>query len=162
MCWSELRDCADVAGNLATVATALIAGGALWFAWRQISENRKISRESGALGAYRDYLRLCFDFPQYSSAKMALREIGAEDFSGIECDLTKRSEKYLWFLSILLNTAEQILLDVEAEGEWRIVLKWQLHYHHPALQEIWPGSQFGYSGAMRKLVDEVLAEGPDV
>lgn len=154
---ADWNTCADLASAVATTATAFIAGFALWFARRQIHSSEKISREASALEAYREYLRLCFDFPEYSSSELALETIGRKSFIQITAKVTRESEKYLWFVGILLNSAEQILHHATGQEAWRSVLKSQLSYHTPVLKVIWPDFRFGYSRRMQRLVDEVLA-----
>ncbi|HEY0437482.1 MAG TPA: hypothetical protein VGC92_12645, partial [Phenylobacterium sp.] len=60
------------------------------------------SRRAAALDRWNGYLRLCFDNPEYSSVALASARLPRKSVAGLADQMTPESEKYLWFLSILL------------------------------------------------------------
>jgi len=156
--WHGLVEPASVVGGFATGVAAGIALIALVPGILQILSGLRANREAGALQAHRDYLRLCFDNPTFSSS-----EIFKKTYPGIELDkiaksLTAESEKYLWFISVLLNTCEQITTFVSSKDEWRAVAVAQLSYHAEVLQIIWPDWQSHYTDPMNSLVRDAFAK----
>ena len=97
-----MQGCAAVSG----VGIALVAA---WYARSQITAGLQASRESSAMDAYRSYLALCIERPELSSSLLYLKKTGCGSFKGITKELSEDSERYLWFVSNLLNTGEQIV-----------------------------------------------------
>lgn len=156
--WKDAVDPAQVVGGWATFVAALIAFAALLAAAIQVRLAQKISRESGALQAYREYLRLCFDHPDFSSFNMfRAKHPDSERFLGTNV-LDEQSERYQWFLSILLNTVEEIVLNVSSKNEWRTALVTQLSYHGGALEVIWPALKGHYDQRLNNLVADGIAK----
>lgn len=154
--WDDAVNPAQVIGGWATLAAAVIAFAALLAAAIQVRLGQKMSREAGALQAYREYLRLCFDHPDFSSFNMfCVRHANSVQFLGTD-DLDEQSERYQWFLSILLNTVEEIVLNVSSKNEWRTALLTQLSYHRGALERIWPGLQGHYDQRLAGLVEQSI------
>lgn len=113
------------AGIIATVATAVFAVVALFFAWRQIVVSRRESRLGTARGIYREYLSMAFGHPEMSSASYPVEAPG---FHRLKNDPVK-FEAYEFYVSHLLFAAETILELSKNEEKWRGVLKDQLRYH---------------------------------
>ena len=149
----DLSDWATVLSSGAAVLTLGVAVVALAYARRQIDANSETARETTALTAYREYLRLCFDFPEYSSSHLAAEALKVQNWNGITEKLTPKSERYLWMITILLNTCEQVLAAEPEDPEWRSALRDQLSYHEAALQHVWPLWRAHYGGPLRELIE---------
>ncbi|ANL38310.1 hypothetical protein [Rhizobium phaseoli] len=141
--------------------SALAAVGALCYAVIQVSATKRLARESDALQAHREYLSLCLEHPGLSSSLLFAKNQKIRSFDEIDTMLSPETEAYLWFLSIVLNTCEQILENVAAKGPWRRILHNQLRIHWPALEKMWPKWENAYGGRLRRLMAEVLALGPE-
>ena len=87
--WISAKDWAEIAPGL-TPVVALIA---VLIAWRQLALNRSNQRETTAKTTFRDFLKLCVQYPDLASGKPAL---------GKEAD-------YEWFVGYFLWAAEEIL-----------------------------------------------------
>ena len=156
MSWNDAADVAAVASAIVAAVGMIIAAGALLYAHKQIRANSAVARETTALTAYREYLRLCFDRPDYSSATLAARMIGAHQWDGVLDRLSPESERYLWMLTILLNTCEQVLAAEPTDEQWRSALGAQLSYHEGPLEQVWPSWRLHYGEALRDLVESAL------
>ena len=149
---------ATIVGGFATGVAAGVGIAALFPATRQFQENARIARETVALNAYNDYLRIAFENPEFCCAHLAAKKIGIGSWTGIQGKVTPESEKYLWYLSILLNAAEQIVSNVPLSDTWINTIRDQFRYHYSPLKEIWPIWQSHYEGDIKRLVDEVMTE----
>jgi hypothetical protein len=147
----------DMLPNTAERIQTWLTAAALAFAYTQIRANRRLSRESSALTAYREYLKLCLEHPNLSSWTLFAREHEGIKPAAIKDVLNSESERYLWFLSILLETCEGMLNDVPDSDHWRLALANQLKYHRKALEVLWREWRETYSKPMQTFVDEVLA-----
>ena len=156
------ENASDIAG-VVSAAMAVIAGGvaafALLYARRQIRSGTEIARETTALTAYREYLRLCVEHPEFSCSSLALAKLKRTNWQGVLKNITPDSERYMWVLSTLLNTCELVLTAEPDQRQWRSVLLAQLSYHIGTLEEVWPAWQSHYGREMRALVEEALRIG---
>ena len=157
--WHDWVEPASVVGGFATGLAAAGALVALVPGIIQILSGIRANREAGALQAHRDYLRLCFDNPEYSSTALFKQAHPEVYLATIEQALTPVTEKYLWFVSVLLNTCEQLILFVSSKAEWRAVAVSQLSYHADVLRVVWPSWRTHYSAEMDVLVREATDEG---
>lgn len=153
MTWEDL-------GNLATLFSAAVAASALGVAAFQLWMGAKVTREANALAAHRDYLRLCFDHPQYSSTEQFLKHLNLVELPDLLEERELSHVKYLWFLSELLNTAEQIVNYVASKEEWRQLVMDQIRYHHAAIELCWTEWECHYGEALRSIVGDALKSGP--
>lgn len=163
--WDWLTSPATVVGGFATAIGVCAAFFALVFAKGQVDaarlssvEARQTAREAGALQAYRDYLRLCFEYPQFTSTEIFLQEHPDIPLATITTTLTVDGERYQWFISILLAAAEQIILYVPEDDRWVDTIVAQLRYHAPAIRLIWPELSSHFGEAMHRLIAEALGE----
>jgi hypothetical protein len=162
MFWNAWVNPATVIGGLATGFGAAFALGALLAAYFQIRANAKSQREAVALQAHRDYLRLCFDNPEFSSTHAFRVRFGDAPFRGSDGSYrSMEGERYQWFLSILLNTCEQVLLHLEKSEDWRETMRRQLTYHAHALEECWPRWKAMYGEELDILVQQAINSPPD-
>jgi hypothetical protein len=136
----------------ATVFAVLVAILGARIALHQISA----SREAAALSAWNDYLRLCFENPNYACVDQA-RKVVPKGLSQLEDNPSVEAEKYQWFLSIVLNSCEQVLLGMPNVHEWRGTLVDQVWYHAEAIAQLWGKWKEGYSEKMQSIVDEGLS-----
>lgn len=108
----------DFWNKRADIIVAIIASIALVFTIIQIMINRKEARRATAFAAYNEYLKLSFDFPDFSY--------------GIQNKINANSSinlKYPWFVSRMLFCFEQILSVEKNNKEWLIALESQLSKH---------------------------------
>src|ERR1041385_5194937 len=86
----------DKIGGLATVFLAIFAAIAALVAWKQIGDSRATQREATAMKAYREYLLLAFEHPDYANpAKKIIADY-----------------RYRWFVAALLSACDDILVSV--------------------------------------------------
>ena len=156
--WQEWSPVAGVIGGFATGIAAAFGGGALWYARTQIKSSRQVALEQEAQTVYSDYLRLCIEYPEFSSATLAKKTLKIENFKGIEDVLTADSERYLWILSYMLSACEKIRLTCPGDHDWEAAIRSQISYHRSALSETWAKSKKHYSPELRLLVDDVLSK----
>jgi hypothetical protein len=110
MTW--LWENAEKIGNLAQLFIALLASFALIFTYLQIAAARRGQHEATAKEIYRGYLELAFEHPGLAIPK-------SNDHA---------SERYRWFVAILLNACDEILFGT-TDPVWRTVVKTELKYH---------------------------------
>ena len=158
-----LNDWSDV-GDAATAATFVVAFASAVFAVGQVRGQARVAREIRATEAWDNYLRLCVDQPELSSVSAFQNEYRRSPNLDYRQN-SKEDEKYLWFLSVLLNASEQVLLSAPNWRRWRDAIADQLSYHAAVLDVVWSGSaesgqgwMHHYSERMRSIVRDVLAE----
>ena len=138
-------------GGVAAVVGLGIGLLAAAFAWGQIASARRVQRESLALARYNDYLRLAFEHPRFASGEAGSTENAAE------------FEKYEWFVSLMLNACEGILLYVGHNKEWMNSIKAQIDWHklycktNPWFRKNYKAHYFN---ELCEIIDEVVSK-PD-
>jgi hypothetical protein len=153
MDWSETSSILSAAATALAVVVAIVGAR---IALQQIHA----SREAAALSAWNNYLRLCFENPAYACADQA-RKVVPQGLGKLENNSSVEAEKYQWFLSIVLNSCEQVLLAMPNAEDWRSTLVDQVWYHAEAIQQLWDGWAQGYSPEMRGIVLEGLTKDRD-
>jgi hypothetical protein len=116
---------AQVVSAIIAAVSALVALTAAVFVYRQIAVTRSVQREAVARQIYHDYLKLSFTEPMYASGKWRLADPAVPE--------AVRFEKYEWFVSVMLNAGESILLHVAGEDEWLDTIESQIAYHREYL-----------------------------
>lgn len=154
--WQEWSPIAGVIGGFATGIAAAFAGGALWYARTQIKSNRQVALEQEAQSVYSEYLRLCIEYPEFSSATLAKKKLKIDSFADISNLLTEDSERYLWFVSYMLSACEKIRLTCPDDCDWEATIRSQISYHGSTLLEIWKDMEKHYSPELRSLVEDEL------
>jgi hypothetical protein len=149
---------AETIGNIATAFAACFAILGLLFAWVQISSNARLAREMDARRTYDEYLKLCVDMPEYSCSGLAREQIGIGSFVGILDVVSVKSEKYLWFVSIMLNACEKILFNAPNSKAWRATIEDQIDYHLPLFDCAWDRMRHHYDPPLCKIVDSKLSD----
>ena len=162
--WTALAAWAAVA---VAILALVVARQQLVAARVTIAENAKLSRESArhdaslaremaSLQTWNDYLKLCVERPEFSSSDLFKRSFGAAKLKGLASQLEPDTERYLWFISLMLNGCEQVLLGMPASQDWWDTLADQVKYHGEAIEQIWPRWERHYAAKMRSLVQEGL------
>src|SRR5215469_6261088 len=118
---SEAANQAQVVTAAISCVAALIAVGAVLAAFLQVRAARSVQREGVARQAYSGYLKLCFAEPAFASGNWQ------KSFPAIPENL--QFEKYEWFVSVMLNACEAILLHVADKDEWIETIRSQIGYH---------------------------------
>lgn len=177
----NIVDLAQVIGGFA----AGIAAGVAIPTVGQFWANARLARETVAVTTYSDYLHVAFENPEYSSGRLAAPTIGLvpkdkllwwqectpeerrKIWENIEDHCTDQTEKYLWYLSIVLSSCEKIIQHVPKSNAWTETVKAQLRYHWYALEDVWEDNWRkhyddgdGTPCRFVEIVDEVLNEGP--
>ncbi|MGO8235348.1 hypothetical protein ACC806_03950 [Rhizobium ruizarguesonis] len=139
--WNVVSAIGSAVSAVGSIVSMGIAAYALLYARRQVElarsaseDARRTSKESEALQAYSAYLDRCVQYPQFSSWEMFEKHCGAGDIENVWKTLSKESERYLWFLSILITVCDQIIVDVPKSKLWEPILLTQLGYHKEFLR----------------------------
>lgn len=101
--------------HISTIATALVAVLALVIAIWQIKAAENIQREASAREAFKEYLKLAIDKPDFANAQPGANK-GAK--SGYE-----------WFVTYFLYSAEQIYTTYPDDPQWHKGLAAEVCYH---------------------------------
>lgn len=101
--------------HISTIATALVAVLALVIAIWQIRAAENIQREASAREAFKEYLKLAIDKPDFANAQPSENK-GAK--SGYE-----------WFVTYFLYSAEQIYTTYPDDPQWHKGLAAEVCYH---------------------------------
>jgi len=104
---------------------------------------------------YNDYLRLCIQYPELSSYDVAKKRFKFSSPSYVRAACTIDTERYLWFVSYLLNACERIILDSKDGSDWHDVIWDQLDYHKPILTEMRNVWASHYYPALRRIICDV-------
>ncbi len=108
--------------------SALGFSAAVW----AVVENRRVQREQTARNAYIKYLELALANPWLSCPRdRDIQEFDKRCFGSASDDSTKEEmfEKYEWFLSVLLNTADFIWTSVKPDHVLSKLMELQVAYH---------------------------------
>ena len=133
--------------SAATVIAAATAVAALFIALHQIDVARQIQREASARDAFKEYLKLAMDKPEFADASLGKISKSANSRSG-----------YTWFVSYFLFSAEQIYQSFPNDSEWSAALSHQVCYHKTYLQsnEYQKKLKTHYSQSFAEFVDQSL------
>jgi hypothetical protein len=127
--------------TVAPIITPFVALAAVWVAYRQLSLNRKNQRETTAKATFREFLKLCVQYPDLADGKPT---------SG-------KQDEYEWFVAYFLWAAEEIL---EYSGkDWETNLRLHMTYHKDFLksdQTFRNEDFYAYSGAVQRLILDVV------
>ncbi|MEZ2600585.1 hypothetical protein [Kluyvera intermedia] len=127
------------------IIVAIIAFAALLFTIIQIGINKREARRATAFAAYNEYLKLSFDFPQYSyGLKNKIIVNGSTDL------------QYPWFVSRMLFCFEQILVVEKDNEEWLIALESQLSKHSWYLIKSKSVKRNEWSRDLKKIINKVI------
>jgi hypothetical protein len=140
-------------GELASWITAFAALIALIVGIQQYLSQRKFTRWRDMRRIWDDYLRLCFENPEYSYGPCAKVTLGGT-FANINSETDLKANKYTWFLSIMLNVCEQLVVE---GGFWIALAEDQVRNHAEGIKAIqreeWTQ---GYHWRLRRIIARVL------
>lgn len=135
----------DFWNKRADIIVAVVAVIALLFTMIQIKINKIETRRAIALTAYNEYLKLSFDFPEYS--------YGDEQHITNNCSAF---DKYPWFVSKMLFCFEQILSVEKNNKEWKIALESQLSKHSWFLKKSKSVRRKEWSKDLQEIINKVI------
>lgn len=134
-------------GNLAQIASAVVAIGALIGIYLQVQSNFKLSRENSAREIYRAYLQLAVQYPRLAYP---------EDAAALAAMKREEKARYGWFVSYLLYTCEQILASFPDDPQWRRTCVEQIGYHGPYVcATVIKDELDHYDAPIRMLIEQV-------
>lgn len=121
-----------VLSDLASVAAVVMAGIAGYIAYQQLLATRKQS----AAALYKEYLQLCIDKPDFAQGKYT----------------NSNKREYLWFVSQVLFTFEQVVIANRGDKQWFDTIENQLAIHKSHLTT----SRTANSGEWEKELDKLI------
>ncbi|WP_311749951.1 hypothetical protein [Proteus penneri] len=133
--------------NLIPILTLVIAFLAYNLAKSQLASMKKESLRGIAYSVYKDYLRLCFENPDFS--------YGNKDKIVIN---GKLNEKYPWYISQMLFTFEQILEVDKKDNYWNKSIYSQLKRHDWYLKDSNSIKRCEWTPTLQKIIDIVIKE----
>ena len=136
---------------IVAAATLLAVGVAIW----QLRSSRRVACEDFARQLWLDYLKTGLDHPEFGETRCALAAFPGMTPKDLIDGNHECSQRYLWFLTVLLDTCENVLRYLPRR-DWEPTLIEQLRFHRPALKEFWDEECRFYSGALDKLVRKAL------
>jgi hypothetical protein len=158
--WDQWVPVATVIGGLAGGLGILIASLSLVAVLIQTIYSGRISRQTTAFDAHKDYMRLCIEYPELSSSYMMAKYLAPQTFETILEEPSIKGEKALWFISYVLFAMEQLVLSSETKGiarsAWLRTVEDQLGYHADLLRIVWPIWTHHYAEAVNRIVLQVL------
>lgn len=110
-------------GNIAQIASAVIAIGGFAAVLLQLSEIRHNNRASGARQVYLAYTDLNFRNPQFALPDLAQLKAGDPALF----------ERYKTFVSYLLYACDEVMNAFPKEPEWRKSCEYEVREHLPFL-----------------------------
>lgn len=134
------------------VATIVAVIVAIW----QLRSNRRVACEDFARQIWLDYLKIGLENPELGETRCALARFPGVTAKDLILGDRECSQKYLWFLTIVLDTCENVLRYLP-RTDWEPTLIEQLRFHRPALIEMWNDDRRFYSKALDRLVQRALA-----
>jgi hypothetical protein len=140
--------------TISGVVTATVAVLALIIAIVQIWTSKKSQRIATAKAIYREYLKLCFDNPDFSYRRTQPKDSGDKLF-----------EKYAWFVSNMLFSCEEIYLHFPYDEKWKNAIILQCSYHSTYLNSEYfkkTDEMNTYSERFVELVDESIKPNKNV
>ena len=142
--------------ELASWITAIAALTALIVGVQQYLSQRKFTRRRDIQRVWNDYLQLCFKNPEYSYGPCAKETLGG-NFQNINSETDLRANKYTWFLSIMFNVCEQLVVE---GGYWISLAEEQVENHREGIAAI-QGEEWtqGYHWRLRRIIASALREG---
>lgn len=138
---------------IATVSALLLA---VW----QIRTNGRLARQDTAIQMWMEYLRLGLDNPDLGETRIALRYLRIKSVDNLVAGDTLNSQRYLWFLTVLLDAGENLILH-RFSPLWQTTIEQNVGYHRDALALIWPEEAQHYTPQFGELVERVIKGGPD-
>jgi hypothetical protein len=153
----EGKSAIELAQLGASVALPIISFVAVLVAIWAIKANRRTQREQTARNAYIKYIELAFQNPEFAFPDWSKIDLEHQVFiSDDTVKATKDFEKYEWFMSILLNTANFVFTTVRPNHILAKQMRLQFAYHWRYIEAFKSNKnyfKFWYS-QHRKQIDE--------
>jgi hypothetical protein len=146
------------------IVDGLAAGGtigALLLAVWQLRQNARLASDAAALQTWMEYLRLGLDNPDLGETRIALSRFKMKSVQALLSGNTMGSQRYLWFLTILLDACDNLVRQFSTR-RWHQTVEYNLGLHRPALMACWSDVGPYYSDALGALVARVLDDSSDV
>lgn len=144
--------------STASSAEWLVAAGtvgALFLAVWQIRQNGKLARQENAIQMWMEYVRLGLANPELGEDHIAIKYLKVRTAEHLVSGETLASQRYLWFLTVMLDACEHLFLHVRSE-RWIITIEQNVGYHCKTLALVWPDEARHYSKNFGELVMRVL------
>lgn len=141
--------------GLAEWVVAVSAVVALGLTAWQLKENARLASENFARQAWAEYLRLGLQNPELGECRAAIKFLKIGSIEDLVSGESIPSQRYLWFLAVLLEAAESLLASFPVD-QWRLTVEENLGYHAEALAEIWGAEGPTYSNQLNNLVKKVI------
>ncbi|HIF9159812.1 TPA: hypothetical protein ACX6PK_000591 [Photobacterium damselae] len=131
--WSSIL---SVLADLAAISAVIIAGVAGYIAYQQLLANRKQS----AVTLYKEYLQLCIENPDFAEGKYS----------------ENKKREYVWFVSKVLFTFEQVVIANQGDTQWFDTLENQLVFHKAHLTKSRTANSGEWENELDKLIKKVI------
>jgi hypothetical protein len=112
--WQDVGHIGSFVGGVGALAATVVGVWAIGFAKIQIEEARRID----ARAAYREFMLLALDHPEFS----------LPNYAALQADET-RFEQYEWFVAVMLSSYEQVLETDRVDNAWKATIRSGLEPH---------------------------------
>ncbi|MCG9608291.1 hypothetical protein L1D41_01195 [Vibrio harveyi] len=126
----------SVLSDVATITAVIIAGVAGYIAYQQLLASRKQS----AAALYKEYLQLCINNPDFAEGKYS----------------TNNKREYLWFVSQILFTFEQVVIANRGDKQWFDTIENQLTIHKTHLTTSRTANSGEWEKELAKIIKKVI------
>lgn len=150
--------CAGVLFPIISICAVFVA---VW----TIRANRRTQREQTARNAYIKYIEVAFHNPEFAFPDWNKIDLDAQRFqlSDDPIDSKRLFERYEWFLSIVMNTANFVLTSVPANHPLGKLMRLQFAYHWKYIEKFKTSKNFlkVWYDAHRLQIDEGVQFGKE-
>ena len=143
--------------SIADWIVALGTIGAVLMAVWQLRVNSRLADQNAATQMWLEYIRIGLQNPELGEGHIALKYLRVSNYEALVEGNTLKSQRYLWFLTLLLDTCETIILH-KFTDRWKLTIETNLRYHKESLALFWPTEAVYYSREFGVLVEKVIAE----
>jgi hypothetical protein len=155
---TSLQELAEVGEVFTGIAAVSALGLGVW----QVNRSERAASEASAYRTYDEYTRLCMENPELASFDVAKKYLGFKSAKELWDAQTKESERYLWFVVLMLQAFERIMKDAPDAGDWEKPLIEQIQYHQPTFRAYWVTKwRDEYHPKLVALVDRALEMSAD-
>ena len=149
--WQISEATAHYYADLATIATAMIAGLAAAVALLIYIGERRAERESFAKDLVREFTLLAFENPKFSDPELAAIDYSKKTFDGS----AELFSKYEWFVDIMLWADNEILTMANTK-RWRRYVRNCLDTHREYLRAgLYEKYEYYFAKPLRQLMQDV-------
>ncbi|MGI9365565.1 MAG: hypothetical protein ACR2O8_10315 [Rhizobiaceae bacterium] len=136
----------DAIGIIVAGVIAAFAAGA---AYVQFTSQWRLENAIAAKGAYREFLKLSLQYPQFSRPDLLGRKFTPTEY-----------EQYFWYVNVMSQTFEEVFAFVPEVDNWNWIAREQFRLHCGFFH----GGEYLpelYSSRFQSVVSEVLAKYPE-